>query len=1165
MEEAAALAEVCRQFYEPTDSASQKEAELQLVGLLDNPMALRLCQQLLETCEYPYAQVVALNTLSRVTMLKTATMTSKDRLEIKNYLLDFLIKRPNLPHFIIIAAIKLYGVVTKVGWGDRAEGNELGSSRMDGYNYTMRTVQDDISKFVQHSDPAVNTIGVQLLNALVQEMNRMATEMPTRSLSFHVKISASFREIQLFNTFKLSWELLKEVLTSLKNNQANMKLVGEILKLSLSCLSYDFIGTSSDESNDEANSIQVPTTWRSAFLQPDFMNVYFQTYFFMPPDENRHVALSCIIQLASVRRSLFANTERGRYLTTLVQGICSILDKYSDSLADSTCYHEFCRLLARLKSNYQLAELVDVENYPENIVKIAQFTVLSLRQWKFSSNSIHYLLALWQRLIASMPYVKAHKPHNLEICAPEITLAYIDTRLNGCQTVLTEECDDPLDDTAQIHQQLDQFATICRCDYTQTVNKLVTEFDKSAEVFQKLTDNPNSDAFTFRVEEAKLTWIVYLIGASIGGRVSFAAAEDFDVIDGQLIVRVLTLFNILETLISKGRPASEKLAISQLYFFENFRKIYITDSAPRSVYDVLSKEIGVEDDSVILAVMLRKIVANLKIWSSNEVIITRTLNLFNELSLGYSSIRKLLKLEDVQFILYNHSGDNFPFLGPNSTLSDQRLRTTFYSALSRLIMGEMGEENEIMFDRFIQPIDRVAKDVFNEFINTKGEIPQNEEEAVKKALLGMARDLRGICQAFASRSSYIFLWNWMYDNKYCEMFIEAIKKWPSDYRVSVPILKMFTEFAHNRSQRIQFDSCSPGGFLLFKEVGKAVCIYVDYLLSQLPESLAKTNVNDRINFEGKVQAKSEDVYKFKLKGFSECFHILRVSFAGGYCCFGVFGLYGDNCLNEIYSTMVKMMNCVTKSDMLAFPKLRTNFYNLMEALCQDHMGFISSLDKNTFIYVLSCLNEGLTSGLPDQSNMVGECATALECITAHLFKEHMRAKERGDAAALMVNGSSPILNGGGDSVSNSQKSIAYQVYLTDPAIYHTILRYIMQIILYEDTRNQWTLSRPLLPLVLMNASYFKELEARVLTLFPIEKQESVTKVLSGITDGIEMNLSAKNRERFAQNVSLCRRDFQEILAGRSASNGVANYAPVQDLFYIITSNSDNDLFWVKIF
>jgi len=41
--------------------------------------------------------------------------------------------------------------------------------------------------------------------------------------------------------------------------------------------------------------------------------------------------------------------------------------------------------------------------------------------WQFAPNSLHYLLSLWQRMVASMPYVKNTEPHLLETYAPEVT------------------------------------------------------------------------------------------------------------------------------------------------------------------------------------------------------------------------------------------------------------------------------------------------------------------------------------------------------------------------------------------------------------------------------------------------------------------------------------------------------------------------------------------------------------------------------------------------------------------------------------------------------------------------------------------------------------------------------------------------------------------------
>ena len=64
------------------------------------------------------------------------------------------------------------------------------------------------------------------------------------------------------------------------------------------------------------------------------------------------------VRLASVRRSLFASDpDRFRFLNRLVAGTRDIL-RTKQGLAEHENFHELCRLLGRLKTNYQLAELV---------------------------------------------------------------------------------------------------------------------------------------------------------------------------------------------------------------------------------------------------------------------------------------------------------------------------------------------------------------------------------------------------------------------------------------------------------------------------------------------------------------------------------------------------------------------------------------------------------------------------------------------------------------------------------------------------------------------------------------------------------------------------------------------------------------------------------------
>ena len=73
----------------------------------------------------------------------------------------------------------------------------------------------------------------------------------------------------------------------------------------------------------------------------------------------------------------------------------------------------------------------------------------------------------------------------------------------------------------------------------------------------------------------RLTWLVYIIGSAVGGRVSFNSNEDHDAMDGELVCRVLQLMQLTDSRLSQG--GCDKLELALLSFFEQFRKIYIGD------------------------------------------------------------------------------------------------------------------------------------------------------------------------------------------------------------------------------------------------------------------------------------------------------------------------------------------------------------------------------------------------------------------------------------------------------------------------------------------------------------------------------------------------------------------------------------------------------------
>lgn len=197
---------------------------------------------------------LAHQTTSRKLVPYLAGLSVQQRVDIRNYILNYLATRPKLPTFVVQALVTLFARITKLGWFD-AHKDEL----------LFRNVVADISKFLQVCFERFNRktllglwiftlkgsvehcmIGVQLLSQLTSEMNQITDIEANRSLTKHRKIASSFRDTQLFEIFRLSCSLLSTARESCKNLNFNDEhqhgLMTHLLRLSQNCLTFDFIG-----------------------------------------------------------------------------------------------------------------------------------------------------------------------------------------------------------------------------------------------------------------------------------------------------------------------------------------------------------------------------------------------------------------------------------------------------------------------------------------------------------------------------------------------------------------------------------------------------------------------------------------------------------------------------------------------------------------------------------------------------------------------------------------------------------------------------------------------------------------------------------------------------------------------------------------------------------
>ena len=78
--------------------------------------------------------------------------------------------------------------------------------------------------------------------------------------------------------------------------------------------------------------------------------------------------------------------------------------------------------------------------------------------------------------------------------------------------------------------------------------------------------------------------------------------------------------------------------------------------------------------------------------------------------------------------------------------------------------------------------------------------------------------------------------------------------------------------------------------------------------------------------------------------------------------------------------------------------------------------------------------------------------------------------------------------------------------------------YLLNLIMYEECKNQWSVSRPLLGLIILQPQIFQQAQHMILSQTANHKQEEVAVCFQNLMSGVEKTLSPKNRDKFTQNL-----------------------------------------------
>ncbi|KAJ9065869.1 hypothetical protein DSO57_1015297 [Entomophthora muscae] len=989
------------------------------------------------------------------------------KLSIRNFILNVLATRPDLQPFVITALGRLFTVITKLGWFDSPE---------------FRSVNVDVAKFLEN-EIRYRTIGLQLLSIMIDDISISPTPLILQASLKEKKVSSEFKDSQLLDAFTMAFSKVTELLAyeeDLSLVDSFTKYVDALLSLIKACVSFDFISTQDSENLDESGSTQFPSSWKPLISQTNFIPSFFALYRKVASPQS-HKVLSCLVNIASTRRSMFHEDEARDFVLAVTHELTEILVS-GHGLNDVDNHHEFCRVLARFRTTFQLSNIADRDIYWKWIKALGDFTISSLGNWEMYPNSLPYLMGVWVKIVASSWNLSPAGNGNmmgaeLHVIPSQIFNVFLESRFRHVEQMTDPDYfyEDMLD-RPELLETLEHIATIARYRYMLSSDLLINTHAEVMREYDEALANAAPDVTNKELQtcEGKLAWIVYSTGALLAGRIAYQSVDEEDIADADLSARVFRLVEPSNSLIGQmGRRMAthqtKQLNFALLYFFDQFQASYISNVSYRVtlVYTRMAQLSTIQDAGVALGIMLQRILANLQSqWADADKLIESSIHLLARLASGYNVVRKLRTMSQMEYLLTHHSPHHFAFMLNPANISH---RARFYEALGRIIFS--GEETSPLLDDFLNVFDASFQDL------AAIEDPADYfMDTVKFAVSGLARDLQGLLFSALTRKNFSLLYDWFSSNysqhmmRACQLYADSTEEDPdSVIKPLVALLKFYGELVMNRAQRLNFPIESAGGVILFRQVSVLMC-----------------SIAQRIT---RLSERTGSVPTSHIKLVVGYLRIMRHLFKGNYICFGVFALYNDPSLTNFYQAYFQLINAISPHEVFIHLKLRNIYFDLLELFIEDHLPSIGFMDNRAFVTINQVLARGVQNST--EVHISSSACRSLDLLVMLLYKNRDK-------------GNQYYLN---------------QLYATHEDLLALLFDSMFSTILETELSNLWAYSRPVLSFLTYNRQLFVDFSRRLLSHQIEASRAPLEQLLSRLVENIQEDMEPKTREILTNRLS----------------------------------------------
>lgn len=988
-------------------------------------------------------------------------------------------------------------------------------------------------KMILESPTLASTlVGVTVLYMSVEEMSK---QLPHLWPAVQRKTAVAFRDRCLLDIFKLGLQTLQKLLVSptpmvepAKTQQKSLVL--NTLALLQQVFSFDFVGTSPDESNDDLGIIHIPASWSSVFEHTDTLRTLTEFYNSTTGTEQKK-SLEILSSLVSVRSTLFGNTAGQLIFLGNVFDFLGKTITTRKGLEDLNNIHVLCRLLVRLKCNFTLTQFVSVPTWKDLMEIVSLFHLEIMNSPDCNPNVLFYIMSWWQRLASSVAYLSsAAEPTHLTEIVPGLVRAFLESQLK-------REEDYPEDEPSLLtDKQLPLIISAVphlleisgRVEIMTMVIDIFNEFGARFSNFAAQTYHGELP-LELGILERQLALLVHIISMlaiergsnmatsytsvnhssrsplidGIEGSISEeqALADQIEALEVEMISSVFTLLQLHDGRFSSQGPAagSYQLEYALASFLRQFSSSYfaLEDVEKRKLHRVLDERHEMSSKELVLNKILSKIAFNLDKWSQDKWpqgqlppgtdVTKETLQLFLALVIGAHSSRLIAKSELVSQLLANHTTLDWG--------SNERYRREFYRVLGRIAFKD-SEISELY--KFLAPFE-------DKLVGLREELQrENPEElyAIAPILSQTLCDLRGALTACHTPSGYETFFEWFYPAGYYETICYmAIQRYSGyNWKVVWNVLRFVEELVTNTHKRIQFPGTSPDGHRLFRDTAHLLIAVAEKIMQiQVPQGEPRNSAS-AMGFgppsggDGADNG-SKSILDIRYKAISLFLRIFSrlLSGASDFANIGVFAMFGDKIVSDLLMAACNVIFSMDIEEAAGYTKVIDVLYIALENICMHNLADLLGQDASTtsaaLEQVLLLLKHGLRSKIV---RILCCCTQSLDKICMNHYHATQKLRTRPDSNPTVFSDSHIDLLG-------------------------DIMFELLDLVLVDHDMIHWTLCRPLFVLSQLLPDVFSAIQQAIIASQHVSVRAQLEEAFKALYVGVDETMRPENREKFTTN------------------------------------------------